>query len=113
MCAVSPREFGFFEAWRLPGQSGPVPRTLEQVLAAGALLAGTPDEVGEQITRLRDEFGVQYMVFTPGGGAAEHARMLETIQLFGEQVIPLVRDSDPDQDLAGAAAPAAPVASVS
>ena len=37
--------------------------------------------------------------------------MLETIQLFGEQVIPLVRDSDPDQDLAGTAA--APAASVS
>ena len=110
-------EFGFFEAWRLPGQEGPVPRTLEQVLAAGALLAGTPDEVGEQITRLRDEFGVQYMVFTPGGGAAEHARMLETIQLFGEQVIPLIRDSDPDQDLAGVATAAsaspAPAASVS
>jgi hypothetical protein len=43
--------------------------------------------------------------------------MLETIQLFGEQVIPLVRDSDPDQDLAGvataASASAAPAASVS
>jgi alkanesulfonate monooxygenase SsuD/methylene tetrahydromethanopterin reductase-like flavin-dependent oxidoreductase (luciferase family) len=51
-------EFGFFEAWRLPGQQGPVPRTLEQAAAAGAMLVGTPDEVGEQVVRLREETGV-------------------------------------------------------
>ncbi|GAA1011511.1 hypothetical protein Aple_011950 [Acrocarpospora pleiomorpha] len=79
--------FGFFEAWRLPGQEGPVPRTLEQMVAAGAMLVGTPDEVGEQVERLRDELGVQHFVFMAAGGATEHARMLDTIQLFGEHVI--------------------------
>nr|MDT0665757.1 LLM class flavin-dependent oxidoreductase [Micromonospora sp. DSM 115978] len=81
-------EFGFFEAWRLPGQEGPVPRTVEQMVAAGALMVGTPDEVGEQIEKLRDETGVEYLVFTAAGGMTEHQRMLDMIQLFGEHVIP-------------------------
>ncbi|WP_214106584.1 LLM class flavin-dependent oxidoreductase [Acrocarpospora catenulata] len=83
-------EFGFFEAWRLPGQTGPVPRTLEQLVAAGAMLVGTPDEVGEQVERLRDELGVEYVVFVACGGAVDHGRMLDTIQLFGDHVIPRV-----------------------
>jgi alkanesulfonate monooxygenase SsuD/methylene tetrahydromethanopterin reductase-like flavin-dependent oxidoreductase (luciferase family) len=81
-------EFGFFEAWRLPGQEGPVPRTLEQIVAAGGMFVGTPDEVGEQVQKLRDETGAEYLVCTPCGGSGEHVRMLETIRLFGEHVIP-------------------------
>jgi alkanesulfonate monooxygenase SsuD/methylene tetrahydromethanopterin reductase-like flavin-dependent oxidoreductase (luciferase family) len=88
-------EFGFFEAWRLPGQEGPVPRTLEQVVKAGGALVGTPDEVGEQLQRLRDTTGVEYVVFVACGGAVDHARMLETIQLFGEHVIAASADEEP------------------
>lgn len=88
-------EFGFFEAWRLPGQQGPVPRTLEQMVAAGTMLVGTPDEVGEQVQKLRDELGVEYVVFVACGGAVDHGRMLDTIRLFGEHVIPRVSSPEP------------------
>ncbi|MBL7497984.1 LLM class flavin-dependent oxidoreductase [Frankia sp. CNm7] len=88
-------EFGFFEAWRLPGQEGPVPRTLEQMVAAGALLVGTPDEVGEQLEKLRDETGVEYVIFNAAGGMTEHQRMLDMIQLFGEHVIPALSSVEP------------------
>ena len=81
-------EFGFFEAWRLPGQEGPVPRTLEQLVEAGMMLVGTPDEVGEQVQRLQDVFGLEYLVFVACAGSVEHRRMMDTIGLFGEQVIP-------------------------
>ena len=81
-------EFGFFEAWRMPGQQGPVPRTLEQLVESGMLLVGTPDDVGEQVARLRDELDVDYLVFIACAGAVEHHRMLDTIRLFGERVIP-------------------------
>lgn len=80
-------EFGFFEAWRLPGQQGPVPRTLAQLVESGAMVVGTPDDVGEQVQRLRDSLGVDYMVFIACAGAIDHPRMLETIQLFGDNVI--------------------------
>jgi alkanesulfonate monooxygenase SsuD/methylene tetrahydromethanopterin reductase-like flavin-dependent oxidoreductase (luciferase family) len=81
-------EFGFFEAWRLPGQEGPVPRTLEQIVAAKGILVGTPDEVGEQLRELKQTTGVEYVIFVACGGAVENERMLETIRLFGEHVIP-------------------------
>ncbi|MFC0106526.1 LLM class flavin-dependent oxidoreductase [Kibdelosporangium aridum] len=83
-------EFGFFEAWRLPGQEGPVPRTLEQLVKSGMMLVGTPDSVGEQVQTLRRELGVDYIVFVACAGAVDHQRMLDTIQLFGENVIPAV-----------------------
>lgn len=88
-------EFGFFEAWRLPGQEGPVPKTLEQVTAAGAIIAGTPDEVGEQIERLRETTGAEYVVFVPNGGWSDHGHLMETIGLFGSHVIPAFRDAEP------------------
>lgn len=81
-------EFGFFEAWRMPGQEGPVPRTLEQLVKSGAALVGTPDDVGEQVQRLRDELNVDYLVFVACAGAIDHPRMLNMIQLFGQHVIP-------------------------
>jgi alkanesulfonate monooxygenase SsuD/methylene tetrahydromethanopterin reductase-like flavin-dependent oxidoreductase (luciferase family) len=81
-------EFGFFEAWRLPGQEGPVPRTLEQLVKSGAALVGTPDDVGEQIQRLHADLGVDYLILIACAGAIDHARMLTMIQLFGEHVIP-------------------------
>jgi len=95
-------EFGFFEAWRLPGQEGPVPRTLEQMVAAGAILVGTPDEVGEQIERLRAATGVEYIVFQGMGGLVEHQRMLDTISLFGERVIPALSGPPAAADRVGA-----------
>jgi alkanesulfonate monooxygenase SsuD/methylene tetrahydromethanopterin reductase-like flavin-dependent oxidoreductase (luciferase family) len=81
-------EFGFFEALRMKGQEGPVPKTFEQMLKSGLQIVGTPDEVGEEIQRLRDTLNVDYMIFIMYAGMTEHKRMLESIQLFGEKVIP-------------------------
>lgn len=86
-------EFGFFEALRMPGQEGPVPKTFEQLIDSGFQLVGTPDEVGEQVQKLKDELNVEYIVFIMYGGITEHARMLESIQLFGEEVIPRFPDT--------------------
>lgn len=85
-------EFGFFEALRMKGQEGPVPKTFEQMLESGFQIVGTPDTVGEQIQRLREETGVEYMVFIMYGGITEQRRMLDTIRLFGERVIPALQD---------------------
>ncbi len=81
-------EFGFFEALRMKGQEGPVPRTFEQMLESKFQIVGTPDSVAEQIQQLKDELDVEYIMFVMYGGITEHRRMLDTIRLFGEQVIP-------------------------
>ena len=79
-----------------------MPRTLEQMVAAGAILVGTPDEVGEQIERLRAATGVEYIVFQGMGGLVEHQRMLDTISLFGERVIPALSGPPAAADRVGA-----------
>jgi alkanesulfonate monooxygenase SsuD/methylene tetrahydromethanopterin reductase-like flavin-dependent oxidoreductase (luciferase family) len=55
-------------------------------------IVGTPDEVGEEIQRLKDELNVDYMIFIMYAGMTEHKRMMESIQLFGEKVIPKFAD---------------------
>lgn len=87
-------EFGFFEALRMKGQEGPVPKTFEQMLESGFQLVGTPDDVAEQVARLRDELNVEYLLFIMYGGITEHARMMETIRLFGEEVIPRFQQAE-------------------
>src|SRR5262245_46297305 len=56
-------EFGFFEALRMKGQEGPVPKTHEQMLKSGFDIVGTPDTVRAEIQRLKDELNVEYMIF--------------------------------------------------
>jgi alkanesulfonate monooxygenase SsuD/methylene tetrahydromethanopterin reductase-like flavin-dependent oxidoreductase (luciferase family) len=86
-------EFGFFEALRMKGQEGPVPKTFEQMIASGFQIVGTPDAVGEEIQRLKDTLDVEYIIFVMYGGITEHKRMLESIRLFGEHVIPKFADA--------------------
>lgn len=86
-------EFGFFEALRMKGQEGPVPKTFEQMIESGFQIVGTPDTVGEEIQRLKETLGVEYMMFVMYGGITEQKRMLDTIRLFGEQVIPHFPDA--------------------
>jgi alkanesulfonate monooxygenase SsuD/methylene tetrahydromethanopterin reductase-like flavin-dependent oxidoreductase (luciferase family) len=73
-------EFGLFDAQ-------PMPRTLEELIHGGAMLLGTPDDVGERAARLIDDYGVDHLVFVACAGAVDHGRMLETIVQFGDEVI--------------------------
>ena len=86
-------EFGFFEALRMKGQEGPVPKTFQQMLDSGFQIVGTPETVCEQIQRLKEELNVEYIIFIMYGGITEHKRMMETIRLFGEHVIPKFQDA--------------------
>ena len=53
----------------------------------------TPDEVGEEIQRLKDTLDVEYIIFVMYGGITQQKRMLESIRLFGEKVIPKFADA--------------------
>ena len=74
-------------------QEGPVPKTFEQMITSGFQIVGTPDEVGEEIQRLKETLDVEYIIFVMYGGITEHRRMLESIRLFGEKVIPKFPDT--------------------
>ncbi len=76
---------GFFEN---AATGGSAPRTLQELVASGVMLLGTPDTVGEQVTALIDAYGVDHLVLVACAGATDHDRVLQTITLFGEKVIP-------------------------
>jgi alkanesulfonate monooxygenase SsuD/methylene tetrahydromethanopterin reductase-like flavin-dependent oxidoreductase (luciferase family) len=63
------------------------------IARAGFQLVGTPDAVGEEIQRLKDALDVEYIMFVMYGGITEQKRMLESIRLFGEKVIPKFADA--------------------
>jgi alkanesulfonate monooxygenase SsuD/methylene tetrahydromethanopterin reductase-like flavin-dependent oxidoreductase (luciferase family) len=79
----------------MKGQEGPVPKTHEQMIKSGFDIVGTPDTVRKEIQRLKDELNVEYMIFIMYGGIVEQRRMLDSIRLFGEHVIPHFPDAAP------------------
>ena len=58
------------------------------------LLLGTPEEVIEQIERLKEEIGVDYVVFRSRYGTGPPMdEAMSSLRLFGEKVIPHFADS--------------------
>ena len=60
---------------------------LDQLIAGGYMLCGTPDEVCEQVVRYQD-VGCDQVVFGMPGEGIEHDEILEMLELFGTKVIP-------------------------
>ena len=73
---------------------GPMtPRAFEAMVAPrGALMLGTPEQVAEKILFQHGIFGHDRFAIQMGAGPVPHAEMMKAIELFGEQVAPLVRN---------------------
>jgi probable LLM family oxidoreductase len=61
----------------------------------GALAAGTAEQVAEKILFERELFGHQRYVAQMSVGAVEHRDVMRSIELFGTEVAPRVRDALP------------------
>ena len=59
------------------------------------LIVGSPEEVADQVLSYHHELGVEFMWFTVYWPGMDPAWSLETIQLFGERVIPAIRNAMP------------------
>jgi alkanesulfonate monooxygenase SsuD/methylene tetrahydromethanopterin reductase-like flavin-dependent oxidoreductase (luciferase family) len=66
---------------------------LDELIAAGWLLCGTPDEVAEQVDKYQT-VGCDQVVFGLPNDGMPHDEVLEMIELFGTKVIPHY-DTDP------------------
>jgi alkanesulfonate monooxygenase SsuD/methylene tetrahydromethanopterin reductase-like flavin-dependent oxidoreductase (luciferase family) len=55
------------------------------------ILVGSPQEVAERVAEYRDEFDVPFMWFRLYYPGVDPQLALETIRLFGQEVIPLCR----------------------
>jgi alkanesulfonate monooxygenase SsuD/methylene tetrahydromethanopterin reductase-like flavin-dependent oxidoreductase (luciferase family) len=60
----------------------------------GALLVGNPQEIAEKILRHSEALGgISRFTFQMDNAALSHAKLLQSIELIGTQVAPLVRES--------------------
>jgi alkanesulfonate monooxygenase SsuD/methylene tetrahydromethanopterin reductase-like flavin-dependent oxidoreductase (luciferase family) len=69
-------------------------RSLEERVELGQLFLGGPESVAAQLRHLHDEVGagVVDLVFEFQGEAIPHQKTLRSIELFGTQVLPRIRD---------------------
>ena len=81
---------------RIGRERGWPPMTREQYLALksppGALAVGSPEEVAEKILVQHELFGNTRYLGHMSLGAVDHAAVLRSIELFGTQVAPAVRE---------------------
>lgn len=91
------KNLGFFESGRFNTQWEPWVKTVKDEdwtfdrVAPNRMIAGTPEQVVDEIQRYRDYVGCDYMILYlrhPKGPSHEHVK--RAIRLFGEKVLPKV-----------------------
>ncbi len=87
----------------------------EQEQLAGALVAGTPEQVAEKILFQHDLFGLDRCLLQFSVGTVPHREVMRSIELLGTEVAPLVRAETPttpaNGELGGAASGSATIES--
>lgn len=81
------RRIGAERGWPAPTKA----RFLEEVVH-GAMFVGAPDTVARKIARTLKGLGVQRFDLKYATGPMPHAQLMTCLQLYGEQVVPMVRD---------------------
>jgi alkanesulfonate monooxygenase SsuD/methylene tetrahydromethanopterin reductase-like flavin-dependent oxidoreductase (luciferase family) len=79
----------------MSGMRGYAEMSYEDLLREGIVVAGSPDSVGEQLERLRDELGFGAMNLLMCIGDMPHDRVVKNMELFASQVMPAFRESPP------------------
>jgi alkanesulfonate monooxygenase SsuD/methylene tetrahydromethanopterin reductase-like flavin-dependent oxidoreductase (luciferase family) len=86
------RMYQMYQRWGQPGERYDL--SFDE-LKQERLIAGNPDEVAEQVMSYHQEFGAEFMWFTVYWPGMEPQLALETIRLFGERVIPVIKRATP------------------
>ncbi len=87
------RRYERYQRWGQPGERYDLP--FEQ-LQQDRLVLGSPAEVTEQVLSYRQEFGAEIMWFMVDWPGMDSGFTLETIQRFGEEVIPELKRLTPE-----------------
>lgn len=80
---------------RIGGERGwppPAPGDFEREVDQGSLYVGSPETVARKIADAITTIGADRFDLKYDSGAATHEQLMESIGLFGTQVVPLVRD---------------------
>lgn len=80
------------------GWGGMTPMMLKNELAHGAAGVGSPETVARKIVQGLTDLGAQRASMKTIHGPIPHEYNLDSVRLFGEKVVPLVKDMLTDQD---------------
>ena len=71
--------------------------TAEQLMEAGTLFAGNPDDVFNQIKAFHDRCGgFGHLLMFGQGGFITHEDTMDSIRLFGQEVLPRLKELSPE-----------------
>ncbi|HWP57887.1 MAG TPA: LLM class flavin-dependent oxidoreductase [Candidatus Acidoferrales bacterium] len=84
-----------YERYNRWGQPGERYNLAYEQLKQDRLIIGSPAEVTEQVMSYHDEFGAEFMWFMVDFPGVDPRFTLETIQRFGEEVIPQIQKLTP------------------
>ncbi len=83
-----------FQRYQREGQPGERYDLSFDELKTDRLIVGSPAQVIDEVMAYHDEFGAEFMWFHLEPGM-DHQAALDTIQAFGEQVIPEIKRATP------------------
>lgn len=84
-----------YQLYRRWGQPGERYESRFDDLKRERLIVGSPEEVADQVLLYHRELSAEFMWFTVYWPGMDPAWSLETIRLFGERVIPIVKRATP------------------
>ena len=80
--------FGFFEGFRRPGETGPVPISFERMVEARFAIVGTVDQVKRQIAELREEINPDWFGWYLDQGLMPVDQLRRQLDLFTQEIMP-------------------------
>jgi len=84
--------FGFFEAFRFPGETTPVPITAERMIEAKYALVGTVDDMKRELDALRKNTNVEWFGWYFDQGLISWDETKRQLELFATKVMPEFKD---------------------
>ena len=83
--------FGFFEAYRFPGETTPVPQTYERMVEAKYALVGTADDVKRELDALRQNTNLEWFGWYFDQGLMSWDDTKRQLEMFAK-IMPEFRD---------------------
>ncbi|ADG89224.1 luciferase [Thermobispora bispora] len=69
--------------------------TVDGLREGGIVYVGTPEGLVEEIKALHDEMGLQHLICWMRFGGLEHEKVMNSLRLFAERVMPHFKDLEP------------------
>ena len=84
--------FGFFEAYRFPGETTPVPNTFERMVESKYSLVGTVDDVKRELEALHKNSNVEWFGWFFDQGLMPWDETKRQLEIFGKEILPEFKD---------------------